>query len=111
MEQTGKTHKSRDFAIGFFGWFIVGSFIIWISDLLFNWEYLLLVVTVITAGILLFKKRIRLAYGIAAAIITNIVVFLLIFGLFFGGGLNRGTILLSLIYGISSPFFMIGGYF
>jgi hypothetical protein len=103
--------KVRDLAIGFFGWFLVGSFVIWISNLLFHWEYLIPVVTVLVVGILLFMKRNWLVYGIVAGVITNILIFLLLFGLLFGGGLNWDTMSSSLLYGISSPFFMVGGYF
>ncbi len=103
--------KVRDLAVGFFGWFLVGSLIVWSSNLLFYWEYLLPVVTVIVIGVLFFMKRNTIAYGIVAAVIANILVFLLIFGLLFGGGLNWDTISLSLLYGISSPFFVVGGYF
>lgn len=108
MEQRRDTTKTRDLVIGFFGWFLVGSLIILISNLLFYWEYLITVVTVVVIGILFFLNRNWLAYGIVAAIITNILIFLLIFGLLVGGGfgLSWDTMSLSLLYGISSPFFM-----
>ena len=103
MEQRRDTTKTRDLVIGFFGWFLVGSLIILISNLLFY-----RVVTVVVIGILFFLNRNWLAYGIVAAIITNILIFLLIFGLLVGGGfgLSWDTMSLSLLYGISSPFFM-----
>ena len=107
----GISFKVSERAIGFFGWFLVGSLVIWISNFFFYWDYSLPVVTVIAISILLLLRRYRLVYGIVAGVITNILIYLLLFGLLFGGGLNWKTISLSLLYGISSPFFQSGGFF
>lgn len=107
MEQARNTHKVRDLSIGFFGWFLAGSLTSRISNSLF----IIPVVTIIVIVVLLFMKRNWLVYGLVAAVIANILGFLLLFGVGFGGGVNLETLLLSLIYGISYPFFMPAGYF
>ena len=101
MEQKHYANKARDIAIGFFGWFLVGSLIVLISNLLFN--VALLAVTVIAIGILLFMKRNWLMYGIVAAVIANSFVYI---GLGFDFILNWYTIWFSLKFGTSAPFFM-----
>jgi hypothetical protein len=112
MEQTRKTHKARDFAIGFVGWFIVGSLVVWIIRLLDTWgEFIPLAVTVIGVGILLFVKRNWFVYGILTAVITNALVFILIFSLMgfsVGGVLSDGNMLMGIL---SIPFFMVGGFY
>jgi hypothetical protein len=112
MEQTRKTHKARHFAIGFFGWFIVASLVVWIIRLLDNWgEFIPLAVTVIEIGILLFIKRNWFVYGILTAVITNVLVFILIFSLM---GASVGKMLSDwdvLSDFLSVPFFMVGGFY
>jgi len=112
MQQTRKTHKARHFAIGFFGWFIVASLVVWIIRLLDNWgEFIPLAVTVIEIGILLFMKRNWIVYGILTAVITNALVFILIFSLMgasVGKVLSDGNTLMGVL---SIPFFMVGGFY
>ncbi len=158
MEQALNTHKARDFTIGFFGWLLISSLIVWFSDS-FPWrlwmeEIGLRLITVIVIGILIFTKKNWFAYGVMAAVFTNIFIFMLIFSLmgslvwglvsllataivisilffmkrnWFGYGIVVAVFTnalifslmdvgwelmsLSLNYGLSSPFFMVGGYY
>lgn len=56
MEKTPSIHKIRDLLTGFFSWFLVGSLI----QMLPNSEYLLLIVSLIVIGVLLYKKELGL---------------------------------------------------
>jgi hypothetical protein len=112
MEQTRKTHKARDLAIGFFGWFIVGSLVVWIIRFIDNWgQFIPPAVTVVEIGILLLTKRNWVVYGILTAVITNALVFILIFsvmGASVGELLSDGNMLIGFL---SIPFFMVGGFY
>lgn len=110
MEQKPKTNKARDLVIGFFGWFLISILVFSISNLLFYWELLIPVVTIIVIGILLFMKRKWFAYGIIAAIIANVLIFILI-GFLLGNSSVSGLMKFSLEYGLKVPFFMVGGFY
>jgi hypothetical protein len=78
--------RVRDIAIGFFGWFLFGN--IGYLPFLFHWQPSLLmvpVITVIVMGVLFFIKRNRVAYGIAAAVIINTLILILLLMSFQGG--------------------------
>jgi hypothetical protein len=79
MEQAHSTHKARNFAIGFLGWFLIGNLVM----LLFRFGFFLMMeglsflvpgITVMAVGILLFSRRNWFAYGIAAAVIANTLI-------------------------------------
>ena len=90
MNQTVPTIiKARDLAIGFLGWFLIGNvgylpFLFHVQPSLFEVP----VATVIVIGILFFMKRNRIAYGIAAAVIINTLVMILLF-MYFVGSVDR----------------------
>ena len=84
MEQKHKATKTRIFAIGFFGWFLVGNLynlvstglVIMFHDTLeiipYFLDFLVIsfsVVTVIVVGILVLKKRFRFVYGIVTPLL------------------------------------------
>jgi hypothetical protein len=80
-------NKNRDFIIGFFGWFLVGNLVLfplyaflwdWWAGITSNFEFGVL--TVIVVGILFFRNRNRIAYGILAAVITNTLLWIPILG-------------------------------
>ena len=79
MEQAHSTHKARNFAIGFLGWFLIGNLVM----LLFRFgffpmmevlSFLVPAVTVLVISILLLNKRNWFAYGIAVAVIVNTLI-------------------------------------
>jgi hypothetical protein len=89
MEQTKKTQKVHDLAIGFFGWFVIGNLVLWLWFSIFdylssNWNlnlnspwipYLgVPLVTIVAIGILFFLKRSWFAYGILAAVLANTLI-------------------------------------
>jgi hypothetical protein len=93
MEQTHKTHKVRDLAIGFFGWFVIGNLggYLWfatLSSLYLHGRWVdyfaasgIPLVTITVIGILLKKKRNWFAYGIMTAVITNALIIVNLLGL------------------------------
>lgn len=104
MNQTVPTIiKARDLAIGFLGWFLIGNvgylpFLFHVQPSLFEVP----VATVLVIGTLFFMKRNRIAYGIAAAVIINTLVMILLF-MYFVGSVDRDFLMLLLRVGPSFP--------
>jgi hypothetical protein len=68
------------------------------------WGLVSLLATAIVISILFFIKRNWFAYGIVVAVFTNALIFSLM-------GVGWELMSISLNYGLSSPFFMVGGYY
>jgi hypothetical protein len=106
MEQTPNTHTHRGFAIGFFGWFVIGNLALWLEivadskNIKVPFFVLIPVTTVLVIGILFIMKRNRFAYGILMAVITNTVI---IAALGAGRSPTAEKLLDLLLVGISSP--------
>lgn len=105
MEQTRKTNKVRDLAIGFFGWFLIGNVVLWF-EISANLDLIALffgvpLVTVIAIGILFYKKMNWFAYGIIAAVITNTLIMEILGSIALSPSLEGYLLLLS--FGVSFP--------
>lgn len=134
MEQARKTHKGRDLVIGFLSWLVFWSISYWVKDyfgigvetvvngvrsghpdLGGYWDYGFPIITVVVIGILLFTKNNWIAYGVLGTILFNILGYVLIFSLMgasWGEVLsNWDSISLLLVSGLSTPFFMVGGFY
>jgi hypothetical protein len=134
MKQAHNTHKGRELAIGFFSWLVFWSISYWVKDYLGigvltvidgirygrpdlggYWKYGFPLITIVVIGILFFMKKNWIAYGILSTVTINILGYVLIFSLL---GASWGEVFsnwdgisMLLESGLSTPFFMVGGFY